>query len=74
MKFLSEQPEELSRRAHHGDELRKNNRTEFARSIKGEPQQPVLGINSDHILAAISSRAGVRLEEDQPDTRLAQQD
>ena len=23
---------------------------EFAKSIKGEPQQPVLGINSDHVL------------------------
>ena len=47
---------------------------EFARSIKGEPRQPVLGINSDHVLAAISDRAGARLEEDQPDARLAQQD
>ena len=27
MKFLSEQPEELSRRAHYEDELRKNNGT-----------------------------------------------
>ena len=47
---------------------------EFAKSIKGEPRQPVPGINSDHVPAAISDRAGVRLEEDQPETRLAQQD
>ena len=47
---------------------------EFARSIKGEPRQPVPGINSDHVPAAISDRAGVRLEEDQPDARLGQQD
>ena len=47
---------------------------EFAKSIKGEPRQPVPGINSDHVPAAISDRAGVRLEEDQPDARLAQQD
>ena len=40
MNFLSEQPVELSRRAHYEDESRKNNGTEFARSIKGEPQQP----------------------------------
>ena len=46
---------------------------EFAKSIKGEPRQPVPGINSDHVPAAISDRAGVHLEEDQPDTRLAQQ-
>ena len=43
-------------------------------TIKGEPRQPVLGINSDHVLAAISDRAGVRLEEDQADARLGQQD
>ena len=47
---------------------------EFAKSIKGEPRQPVPGINSDHVPAAISDRAGVHLEEDQPDARLAQQD
>ena len=47
---------------------------EFAKSIKGEPRQPVPGINSDHVPAAISDRAGVRLEEDQPNARLAQQD
>ena len=47
---------------------------EFAKSIKGKPRQPVPGINSDHVPAAISDRAGVHLEEDQPDTRLAQQD
>ena len=47
---------------------------EFAKSIKGEPRQLVLGINSDHVPAAISDRAGVRLEEDQPNARLAQQD
>ena len=35
---------------------------EFAKSIKGEPRQPVPGINSDHLPAAISDRAGVRLE------------
>ena len=38
---------------------------EFARSIKGEPRQPVPGINSDHVPAAFSDRAGVHLEEDQ---------
>ena len=41
---------------------------EFAKSIKGEPRQPVPGINSDHVAA------GVRLEEDQADARLGQQD
>ena len=46
---------------------------EFAKSIKVEPRQPVSGINSDHVLAAISDRAGVGMEEDQPDARLAQQ-
>ena len=34
---------------------------EFARSIKGEARQPVPGINSDHVPAAISDRAGVPL-------------
>ena len=43
---------------------------EFARSIKGEPRQLVLGINSDHVPAAISDRAGVLLEEDQADALL----
>ena len=47
---------------------------EFVKTIKGEPRQPVLGINSDHVPAAISDRAGVRLEEDQADARLGQQD
>ena len=47
---------------------------EFAKSIKGEFRQFVLGINSDHVLAAISDRTGVRLEEDQADVRLGQQD
>ena len=47
---------------------------EFAKSIKGEPRQPVPGINSDHVLAAISDRVGMRLEEDQADARLGQQD
>ena len=47
---------------------------EFARSIKGEPRQPVPQINSDHFPAAISDRAGVHLEEDQADARLGQQD
>ena len=47
---------------------------EFAKSIKGEPRQPVPGINSDHVPAAISDRAGVHLEEDHPDARLAKQD
>ena len=47
---------------------------EFATSIKGEPRQLVPGINSDHVPAAISDRARVGLEEDQPDARLAQQD
>ena len=46
---------------------------EFAKSVKGEPRQPVLGINSDHVPAAISDRAGVRLEEDQADAPLGQQ-
>ena len=48
--------------------------SELARSIQGEPRQPVPGINSDHVPAAISDRAGVHLEEDQADARLAQQD
>ena len=30
---------------------------EFAKTIKGEPRQPVPGINSDHVPAAISDRA-----------------
>ena len=47
---------------------------EFARSIKGEPRQPVPGINGDHVPAAISERAGVHLEEDQADARLGQLD
>ena len=46
---------------------------EFAQSIKGEPRQAVPGINSDHVPAAVSDRARVRLEEDQPDARLGQQ-
>ena len=75
MKFLSEQPEELSRRAHYEDEWKKNNGTmNFARSIKGEPRQLVPGINIDHVPAAISDRAGVHLEEDQADARLGQLD
>ena len=47
---------------------------EFARSIKGEPRQAVLGINSDHVPAAFPDRAAVPLEEDQADARLGQQD
>ena len=47
---------------------------EFERSSKGEPRQPVPGINSDHVPAAISDRAEMRLEEDQADARLGQQD
>ena len=43
---------------------------EFAKSIQGEPRQPVPGINSDHVLGAISDRVEVRLEEDQADARL----
>ena len=46
---------------------------EFARSIKRESRL-VPGINSDHVLAAISDRAGVLLEEDRADARLGQQD
>ena len=48
--------------------------TEFARTIKGEARQPVPGINSDHVPAAISVTAGVPLEVDQADARLGQQD
>ena len=48
--------------------------TEFARTIKGEPRQPVPGINSDNVPAAFSDKAGVHLEEDQADARLGQQD
>ena len=48
--------------------------SEFAMSIKGEPRKLVPGINSDHVVAAISDRAGVYLEEDQADARLRQQD
>ena len=47
---------------------------EFAKSVKGESRQRVPGINSEHVPEAMSDRAGVRLEEDQPDARLAQQD
>ena len=47
---------------------------DFARSIKGEPRQHVPGINSDHVPAAISDRAGVHLEEDRADVRLKQLD
>ena len=39
---------------------------EIAKSTKWEPRQLVPGINSDHVPAAISDRAGVPLEEDQP--------
>ena len=75
MEFSSEQPEELSRRALCDDELKKNRRTLNSPSpFKGEPRQLVPGINSDHVPAAISDRAGVGLEEDHPDARLAQQD
>ena len=75
MKFSLEQPEELSRRAHCDGELKKNNGTLNSPSpSKREPRQPVPGINSDHVPAAISDRSGVHLEEDQPDTCLAQQD
>ena len=73
-KFLSEHTEELSRSAHYEDERKKRNGTEFAGSIKGEPLQPVLGINSGHVPAAISDRAGLLLEEDQADARRGQQD
>ena len=74
MKFLSEQPgviktRTLQRRVE--DEQWDN---EFAKSIKGEPRQPVPGINSDIVPAAISERAGVLPEEDQADARLGQQD
>ena len=47
---------------------------EFARFIKGEPRQPVPGINSDHVPATISDTAVVHLEEDVADARLRQQD
>ena len=47
---------------------------EFARLIKGEPRQSVPGINSDHVPAAISDRAGMHLEEDQAEARLGQRD
>ena len=43
MKFSSEQQEELSRRAHCEDELRKNDGTEFARTIKGNHDNLFLG-------------------------------
>ena len=48
--------------------------TEFARTIKGESRQPVPGINSDLVPAAISVTAGVPQEVDQADARLGQQD
>ena len=47
---------------------------EFAKSSKGEPRQPVPGINSDQVPAATLDSAGVRLEEGQADARLGQQD
>ena len=37
-------------------------------------RQPVPGINSDHVPAAISDTAGIHLVEDQADVRLGQQD
>ena len=69
MKLSSEQPEELSRRAHCDDELKKNNGTLNSPSPSKENLD-----NLFHVLAAISDRAGVRLEEDEPDARLGQQD
>ena len=48
--------------------------TEFARCINRESRQPVPGINSDHVPAAISDRAGVPVEEHQADARLGHQD
>ena len=47
---------------------------EFAKTIKGEPRQLVLGIKSDHVPAAISDRAGVCMERDQADASLGQED
>ena len=43
-------------------------------TIKGEPRQSFPGINSDHVPAAISEKAGVHLGENQADARLGQQD
>ena len=57
MKFLSEQ---LSRRAHYEDKLRKNNGTMISPAPSKEKHDSlVLGISSDHVPAAISDRAGV---------------
>ena len=75
MKLPSEQPEQLSRRAHCEDELKKNNGTmNSSRPSKGNRDNLFLGVNSDHVPAAFCDRAGVRLEEDQAEIRLGQQD
>ena len=74
MKSSSEQPEEPSRRALRRRVEEEQWDPEFAKSIKGEPRQLVHGINCDHVPAAISDRAGMRLEEDQPDARMEQRD
>ena len=72
MKLLLEQPEVLAVKARtlrrRVEEEQWDN--EFARLIKGEPLQPVPGINSDHVSAAVSDRAVLHLEEDQAEARL----
>ena len=75
MKFSSEQQEELFKTRTLRRRVEEEQWDhEFAKTIKGEPRQPVPGINSDHVLAAISDRAGALLEEDLADARLGQQD
>ena len=76
MKFLLEQPEVLAvkARTHRRRVEVEQWDNEFARLIEGEPRQPVPGINSDHVSAAISDRAGMHLEEDQAEAHLGQRD
>ena len=74
MKSSSEQPVKLSGRTLRRRVEEEQWDHEFFKTIKGEPRQLVPGINSVHVPAAISDRAGVRLEEDQADARLGQQD
>ena len=75
MKFLSEQPKELSRRAHYEDELKKNSGTMHSPDpSKGNLDNLFPESTAITFLQQFSDRAGVHLEEDQADARLKQQD
>ena len=74
MNFLSEQ-QELSRRAHYEDELRKNNGTMNSPDpSKGNLDSLFLGSTATTFLQQFRTEAEVHLEEDQADARLGQQD